>query len=441
MPYVLTWKPVLEDMPRPLVDRLLAALERDIRSGVLAPGLRLPPQRELAFFLGISLGTVTKAYAEAERRGLTQATVGRGTFVAAPAPDAAFRFSPRGQPSGVNLAQNVRPVLSGGAALTRALDRLRKKDLSRLLVYSPSAGEDDHRRAMADWLARTTQLEPDWRNLAVTAGGQQAVALALGSLASAGDAILTEAGTYYGLRTLAEHAGYRLKGLQLDEEGLVPDALDRAAASTGARVLYITPTLHNPTGRTMSHERREEIVRVARARDLWIVEDDVYALYAGPTAVTPIAALAPERTLYVSSLSKSLSAGLRVGILLTPGADALERVLRALRATAYSAPAIGPAIGAQWIEDGSADALASEVLAEMQRRVRLAMRLFGPAAEPPSFASSLHVWLPMAELDAERAAAHALRAGVEDSADLEAALKVVAEAVGGAGDQLARAMM
>lgn len=466
MAYFLTWKPILEDTPRPLVDRLLAALERDIRTGVLAPGLRLPPQRELAFFLGISLGTVTKAYAEAERRGLTQATVGRGTFVAAPAPDAAFRFSPRGQPSGVNLAQNVRPVLSGGAALTRALDRLRRKDLSRLLVYSPSAGEDDHRRAMADWLARTTRLEPDWRNLAVTAGGQQAVALALGSLVSAGDAILTEAGTYYGLRTLAEHAGYRLKGLQLDEEGLVPEALDRAAAATGARVVYVTPTLHNPTGRTMSLQRREEIARVARQRDLWIVEDDVYALYAEPKAVTPIAALAPERTLYVSSLSKSLSAGLRVGILLTPGAEALERVLRALRATAYSAPALGPAVGAQWIEDGTADALAAEVRAEMDRRVRLAIGLFGAAAEAPSFASSLHVWLPMPELDAERAAAHALRSGVEvtppsapivdwhglsglrvclggveDGAELEQALKVVVEAVGGAGDQLARAMM
>src|ERR1700761_7569829 len=466
MPYFLTWRPVLEDTPRPLVDRLLAALERDIRSGVLAPGLRLPPQRELAFFLNISLGTVTKAYAEAERRGLTQATVGRGTYVAAPAPDAAFRFSPRGQPSGVNLAQNVRPMLGGEAALKQALAKLRRKDLSSMLVYSPSAGEDDHRRAMADWLARTTQLQPDWRDLAVTAGGQQAVALALGSLASPGDAILTEAGTYYGLRTLAEHAGYRLKGLQLDGEGLVPEALDRAAAATGARVLYLTPTLHNPTGRTMGLKRREDIVRVARARDLWIVEDDVYALYAGPRTVTPIAALAPERTLYVSSLSKSLSAGLRVGILLTPGAEPLERVLRALRATAYSAPALGPAIGSLWIEGGTADALGSEVQAGMRGRGRLALDLFGPAVEPPSFASSLHVWLPMAELDAERAAAHALRAGVEvtppsapivdwhglsglrvclggveDYGDLERALKIVAEAVGGAGDQFSRAMM
>ena len=466
MPYHLTWKPTLEDTARPLVDRLLAALERDIRSGVLPPGLRLPPQRELAFFLNMSLGTVTKAYAEAERRGLTQATVGRGTFVAAPAPDAAFRFSPRGQPSGVNLAQNVRPVLGGEAALKQALGKLRRKDLASMLVYSPSAGEDDHRRAMADWLARTTQLQPDWRDLAVTAGGQQAVALALGSLASSGDAILTEAGTYYGLRTLAEHAGYRLKGLQLDDEGLVPEALDRAAASSGARVLYLTPTLHNPTGRTMSLHRREEIVRVARARDLWIVEDDVYALYAGPRTVTPLAALAPERTLYVSSLSKSLSAGLRVGILTTPGGEHLERVLRALRATAYSAPALGPAIGAQWIEDGTADALAAEVQVEMERRVRLARQVFGPAAERPSFPASLHVWLPMAELDAERAAAHALRAGVEvtppsapivdwhglsglrvclggveDYGELERALKVVAEAVGGAGDPFSRAMM
>jgi DNA-binding transcriptional MocR family regulator len=433
---------------------------------VLAPGLRLPPQRELAWFLGISLGTVTKAYAEAERRGLTQATVGRGTFVAAPTPDAAFRFSPRGQPAGVNLAQNVRPVLSGAAALNQALGKLRRRDLSSMLVYSPSAGEDEHRRAMADWLARTTPLKPDWRNLAVTAGGQQAVALALGSLASSGDAILTEAGTYYGLRTLAEHAGYRLKGLQLDEEGLVPEALDRAAAATGARVLYITPTLHNPTGRTMGPARREEIVRVARARGLWIVEDDVYALYAAPGVVTPIAALAPERTLYVSSLSKSLSAGLRVGILLTPGPEPLERVLRALRATAYSAPALGPAVGAQWIEDGTADALAAEVREEMSRRVGLAMTLFGSGAEAPSFDSSLHVWLPMAELDAERAAAHALRVGVEvtppsapivdwhglsglrvclggveDYGELERALRIVAEAVDGARDQLARAMM
>ncbi len=360
----------------------------------------------------------------------------------------------------------MRPVLSGHAALNQALGRLRRKDLSALLVYSPSAGEDDHRRAMADWLARTTQLEPDWRNLVVTAGGQQAVALALGSLVSPGDAILTEAGTYYGLRTLAEHAGYRLKGLTLDGEGLVPEALDRAAASTGARVLYLTPTLHNPTGRTMSQARREEIVRVARARDLWIVEDDVYALYAGPKAVTPLALLAPERTLYVSSLSKSLSAGLRVGILVTPGGDHHERALRALRATAYSAPALGPAVGAQWIEDGAADDLAAEVMTEMAGRVRLALDLFGPAAEVPSFTSSLHVWLPMSELEAERAAAHALRAGVEvtppsapivdwhglsglrvclggveDRGELERALKIVAEAVGGARDAFSRAMM
>ena len=464
--YLLTWRPALEHGPRSLVERLLAALERDIRSGALGPNLRLPPHRELAFALGISVGTVTKAYAEAERRGLVHATVGRGTFVAAPGADAAFRLSPRGLPAGINLAQNVRPMLSSPAALAEALNKLRKKDLSSLLAYGAAGGEEPHRRAAAAWLERTTLLRPDWRRLAITAGGQQAVALALDALASPGDTVMTEAGTYYGLRTLAEHVGYRLKGLAMDREGLLPEALDRAAAATGARVLYVTPTLHNPTGRTLGRARREEIVRVARERDIWIVEDDVYALYDSPRSLPPLAALAPERTFYVSSLSKALSAGLRVGILLTPGDDGLQRVLRAMRATLYAPPSLGPAIGAMWIEDGAADALAAEVKAEMGRRLRAALRLFGPAAEPPAAPCSLHLWLPMSELDAERAAAQALRAGVEltppsapivdwqglsglrvclggveDAADLERALQVVATAVGGQDRASARAMV
>ncbi len=466
MPYRLTWKPTLEDSPRPLVDRLISALERDIRSGALEPGLRLPPQRELAYFLGISLGTVTKAYAEAERRGLTQATVGRGTFVALPGADAAFRLSPRGLPAGINLAQNVRPILSSQAALAEALGRLRKKDLTHLLVYGPAAGEESHRRAAARWLERTTLLEPDWRNLAITGGAQQAMTLALGAVAAPGETILTEAGTYYGLRTLTENAGYRLKGLGMDREGLLPEALDRAAAQTGARVLYVTPTLHNPTGRTMGRARREEIVRIARQRDLTLIEDDVYALYDSPRSLPPLMALAPERVFYVSSLSKALSAGLRFGILLTPGGDGFERSLRAMRATCYAPTGLGAAIGAQWIEDGGADALSAEVKAGMGRRTRLALRLIRPVAEPPAAPASLHLWLPMSELDAERAAAHALRAGVEltpPSApivdwqgcsglrvclggvetvqDLESALKVVAEAVGNPGEAFARSMV
>jgi DNA-binding transcriptional MocR family regulator len=286
-------------------------------------------------------------------------------------------------------------------------------------------------------------------------------------LVAPGDTILTEAGAYYGLRTLAEQIGYRLKGLAMDREGLLPEALDRAAAATASRVLYVTPTLHNPTGRTMGRTRREEIARVARERDLWIVEDDVYALYDSSRGLPPLAALAPERTFYVSSLSKSLSAGLRFGILSTPGGDGLERVLRAMRATICAPPGLGPAVGAMWIEDGAADALAAEVKAEMGRRTRMALRLFGPTAEPPASPCGLHLWLPMSELDAERAVARALRdgveltppsapivdaqglsgvrvclGGVEDADDLENALRVVASAVGGDPDRAsARAMV
>jgi DNA-binding transcriptional MocR family regulator len=458
MPYPLTWKPVLEDSPRSLVERLLMALERDVRAGVLAPGLRLPPQRELAYALGISLGTVTKAYAEAERRGLTEATVGRGTFIRIPRADDAFRLGPRGLGAGLNLAQNVRPVLSSAVALGEALGKLRRKDLALLTGYGPAPGEDAHRRAMALWLERTTLLKPDWRRLAITNGAQQALALALGAVTRPGDMVMTEQATYFGLRTLAEHMGLRLKGLAIDREGLLPEALDRAAAQTGARVVCLTPTLHNPTGRTLGRARREEIVRVARARDLILVEDDVYALYDSPRGLAPLAALAPERTFYVTGLSKALSPGLRCGMVLAAGAEDFERIVRALRATCYAPSSLGPAIASQWIEDGTAETLAAEVKAEMGRRTRLALRLLGQAAEPPAAPGSLHLWLPMPALDAERCAAHALRAGVQltppgapivegDLAgvrvclggpdtigELEGALKVVAEAVGGSAD-------
>jgi DNA-binding transcriptional MocR family regulator len=122
-----------------------------------------------------------------------------------------------------------------------------------------------------------------------------------------------------GVKALAEHAGYRLKGLAMDAEGLLPEALDEAAATapTGPSPL---PTLQNPTGRIMSAARRAEIVAVARKRDLLLIEDDIYAVYA-PDAPPPLAVLAPERTFHVSAVSKSLAPGLRHGFLIAPPGD------------------------------------------------------------------------------------------------------------------------
>lgn len=405
------WTPTLPPGEAPLYERLLDALRGDIASGALSDGDRLPPQRDLAHRLGLGLGTVTRAYVEAEKAGLVQAHVGRGSFVRGAGTPA---FRPAAPTGPINLAQNTAPPQPAAERIGDALARLRRRaDLLDHLAYAPPAGLEVQRRAGAAWLARSGGLEgADWTRLVCCAGAQQGLALALGGLARPGDAILCEASTYQGVKAIAEHQGLRLRGVAMDAEGLRPDALDEAARD-GAKVLVLLPTLQNPTGRIMSLRRRREILAIARQHDLWLIEDDIYAVYAGDDRPPPLALLAPERTFHVSGVSKSLAPGLRAGYLVVPPGDHLERVLRAVRALAYAPPAFGGLIATQWIEDGAADAIVAEGVAEMSARMTLARQVLGAAMETPASPSCPHVWLPMGELDAERLAGRALRGGVE----------------------------
>lgn len=456
------WTPTLPPGDAPLYERLLDALRADIASGALGDGDRLPPQRDLAHRLGLGLGTVTRAYVEAEKAGLVQAHVGRGSFVRSPgaAPRPAID-----DPGPINLAQNIAPVGAGGARIVQTLARLqRRPDLLDNLAYAPSTGLEGHRRAFATWLSRTAGVErADWRQLICCAGAQQALGLALAALCRPGDEVLCEVATFPGARVLADHAGYRLTGVAMDGEGLLPDALDRAAAN-GAKAVFVLPTLQNPTGRIMGAARRADIVAVARRRDLWIIEDGIYSIFGGDP-LPALVELAPERTIHVSGVSKALAPGLRVGFLLAPLGDLFQRVVHAVRAQFYAPPNFGALIAAQWIEDGSADAIAGEIRDEMGRRLDLAQAILGPAMETPASAFSPHIWLPMDELAAERLAGRALRGGVEvtppaapivepglesgvrlclgaatDQAQLERGLRVVAAALAGT-DERSRAVI
>jgi DNA-binding transcriptional MocR family regulator len=401
------WTPDLEADDKPLHERVLEALRRDIRSGTLQAGSRMPTQRDLARGLGIGVGTVTRAYSEAERLGLLSSRVGRGTFVAQSGTGPAAGAS-------IDLSMNVQWLGPAAGRLRQALSKLeRRADLASLVALAPHAGLDRHRQAAADWLARAARFETvDWRRLLICVGAQQAMALAVEVLCAPGDRILTEALTFHGLRAIAALRGYAPTGLPMDREGLRPEALDRAAAETGARVLYVQPTLQNPTARSMSFARREEIVRVARARNLWILEGDVYAPLADAGAAPPLAALAPERTFYASSVSKALAPGLRCGFLVAPDADQFERLSVAMRAACFSPCPLGPMIAAQWITDGTADDILRAVIHEATARTALARDILGPALEAPSFASSLHVWMPASELESERICSRAWREGV-----------------------------
>lgn len=377
------WTPRLGDGGGPLYLRIAAAIEDDIAAGRLRPGDRLPSQRVLADALGIDMTTVTRAYAESRRRRVLDAVTGRGSFVAArPDKDAA--------PLDLAMILPPRPRgLALGELIHRGLDEvLRRSDPDVLMSYHPGAGLEAEKAAGAAWLEPMLgRIAP--QRIAVAAGAQTALAAILSLVAEPGDTVLCEALTYPGLIAVGRSLRLRLAGVAMGPDGLDLEALDEAVRRTGARVLCLTPTMQNPTTATMPAAARAALARLARARGLTLVEDDPYAaLLARP--LRAVAALAPERSWHVATLSKCLTPGLRTAFVAAPDAEAATALAGALRAFTQSPPPLMAALAARWVRDGSAAALRDGVRAEAETRQALARRSLpsGGAAHP----QGLHVW-------------------------------------------------
>ena len=408
-----SWRPSVPDGKEPLWQRLADALATDVRQGTVRTGTRLPPHRDLAFSLGVAVGTVSRAYSEAQRRGLVQSHVGRGTYVIA---RSAAALAHRRANARINLGMNVPPVGPALAAASETLEALRKRsDIGALFDYTFTAGLPSFREAAADWLRQrggVTRAKAE--RVIQTNGGQHALLLACSSLACAGETVLCDLATYPGNLTIAEHGSWRLRGVPADDRGMDPAALDRIAAETGARLVLLIPTLHNPTTVTLDGSRRAEIVEIARKRDLVIVEDDIYRVFGHDDEPPPFADLAPERVVHVTSISKALSPGLRVGFVLAPENDTLfERLLLAAQATAFCPPAAGAMIFTEWMDSGLAAQILEEVRAEMAQRNLLARRILGQVIAEPASARSLHLWLPMEAEKASQIYEAAFKAEVE----------------------------
>ena len=398
------WEPRLADGSAPASERLVAALADDIMEGRLEAGARLPAHRDLAWALRIGVGTVTKAYAVLERRGLTRSVKGRGTFVAL----VQARNSTQ-----IDLSFNVPPAILSERLLRRTLSAIAKIiDPTLFTGYPPPLGHDEHRRLMARWL-ETLGVPADPARVVLTAGAQQALAVAFAVSLRPGGTIYCDALTYPGIITLARFSGYRLVGLAMDGEGLLPSALEAALGSgpVAARsaLLYTMPTMQNPTTAIMSAARRHEIAELCRSRKITIVEDDVYSLAPLPSR-PPISTLAPERTFYVNSLSKTVSPGLRIGSLLVPP-GMMERASAALRATLLSVSPLSCAVMERWMQDGTAETLRGAIRMEAERRTSLARSLLGNALVPSEIVG-FHTFMPLPRAEADRLAAACAGAGV-----------------------------
>lgn len=374
------WLPDIKQFPGPRYQALAMAIEQAVRDGTLAPGDRLPPQRDLAWKLGVTVGTVSRGYMLAEQKGLLSGEVGRGTYVKPPGEPQPLPFFSAGEPlppiadlrspNMIELSRNEPTLPDYEGIMQRTLQTLSaKQGLSHLLSYSRMLGDPAHRVAAAHWMGRTgVNFTAD--QVIATAGAQQALCIAIAGLADPGETLLVESLTYGGIHENARLRTARLHAVQMDAEGMLPEALDKAAQQTGARTVLLQPTLHNPTTATMSLRRREDIVTVARQRDLTIIEDDVYGLMPEHRPL-PLAVLAPERTVYVSSASKCMAPGLRVGWLAAPLA-LIERFGDALHAIAVNNPRLNQEIVRMWIEDGTAENMLNMLRVETRARQHIA---------------------------------------------------------------------
>jgi len=386
-----TWMPELKRTSGPVYLALVDAIASDIQSGRLSTSDRLPPQRELAKRLELNYATVSRAYGEAQRRGLVYSRVGQGTFVCRPRVSQLTRA--RGD-SLVDMTMNLPPETDDPLLLDRleqSFARVGPK-LRSLLRYQEFGGSPDARRAGLRWLARTSLVgEPDC--LLVCPGAQSALLAVLSLLAKPGDVALCEDLTYPGVRAVAAQLGIRLLGLPMDDQGIDPEAFARACTEHHPKLLYCNPTIQNPTTLTISPQRRRELVRVARAHGLAIVEDDAYGVLPS-VEPEPIALIAPDITYYIAGFAKSLGAGLRVAYLLTPDARRAARVSSILRATAVMASPITVALATHCVDDGTAEAVLLAIRAESVARQRIASEVLGNAeyqADPEGF----HLWLSL----------------------------------------------
>ena len=165
----------------------------------------------------------------------------------------------------------------------------------------------------------------------------------------------TEQVTYTGVKAIASLLHLQLRGLPLDGEGLIPEAFEAVCREHAPRALYCMPTLHNPTGRTMPVARRQALVEIAARYEVALVEDDVYGfLPADP--LPPLAALAPSIAYYITSTSKSMAPGLRVGYVVAPETR-VERVAGVIRASTWLVAPLLAELASEWIERGEADAM------------------------------------------------------------------------------------
>lgn len=325
--YPMSWRPSINKTEKPIYQALAGQLEQDILNGVLLPGTKLPPQRELADYLDLNLSTISKAFKVCELKGLLSATVGSGTFVSYDALSNAFLLEDIKPRHLIEMGATLPDNASYEPLLLQLKNMLQETDYEKWFGYG-RAGESLWQKDAALKLIRRGKVETKVDNILFANGGQNAIAATLAGLCKPGDRIGVDDHTYPGLKTVAAMLSVQLVPIKSENYEMSPTALEYACKNDNIKGIYLIPDCHNPTASFMSVENRKVIAAMAKKYNQFIIEDASYHLLS-EKPLPAIASFAPEQVIYVASLSKSLAPGLRLAYIAAPS-QFKEQISKAL---------------------------------------------------------------------------------------------------------------
>lgn len=333
----------------PIYQQIKMYLQQGILSGSLAADTRLPASRQLAQDLGVNRITVENAYAELEAEGLVFSKLGSGTYVLHPDPllplpqnsvgtpwplwqqnieDKTLRSKLLDErrkaarlPDQISFATGIADAsLFPAEDFRKVLQTVMRRDGITALDYGERSGYMPLRESITHILA-SQGLQTRSENILITSGSQQALSLVAQSLLKPGDIILVESPTHAGALDLFRALDFKIVGIPVDGQGMQVDELEKLLQQHHPKLIYTIPNFHNPTGTCLNGSRRRQLLVLADRYNVPILEDDFVGdlRYEG-RAQPALKALDPGgRVIYVSTFSKMLMPGLRVGFLAAEG--------------------------------------------------------------------------------------------------------------------------
>ena len=370
------WLPDLRTGTGPLYIRIADAAEADIKAGTLTADAKLPPQRNLAFDLGVTIGTISRAYTLLRERGLVAGEIGRGTYVQSglaeeregardPITRSFGGTRPLSPPPGKLRFDTTAAVDVGQAEFVGKLTaEIATRHAGELSSYTRIIS-DDWIEAGRRWLSNG-RFTPEAGSILPQLGVHAGINAVLTAITAPGDRLVCEHLTYSQVTRGANLMGRQISLVDSDEDGILPEDFERVCAREHPKAAFIMSSGQNPTLSTLPLSRRQDIVAIARRHNVWLIEDYLYGGMVGDD-IPLLAELAPDRTFLLNGLSKSVASGVRGGWVACPPHMA-QRVRLTQKMVTGGLPFLLAELSAQLVLSGAATEIRGKVLEELAHR-------------------------------------------------------------------------